>query len=188
MLEIVFSADENRRCGDCTLCCKLLPTKEIEKPANERCPHQKVGKGCTIYHRRPFSCRVWNCRWLVGDDTAELSRPDRAHYVIDIMPDYITIRYDSGKVVDVQVVQIWCDPKFPEAHRDPKLRAYMLRRGAQGIASQVRFDSMRSLLIFPPNMSEDGQWHEKDSRAPEAQLVERTPVDTLQHLATGMRW
>ena len=63
---------EHRNCGDCQLCCKLVPTKEINKPANTRCKHQKVGKGCGIYAQRPFSCMVWNCRWLVNDDTADL--------------------------------------------------------------------------------------------------------------------
>jgi len=50
-----------------------------------------MGKGCAIYAKRPMSCALWNCRWLVNDDTAELSRPDRSPYVIDIMPDYVTV-------------------------------------------------------------------------------------------------
>jgi Putative zinc- or iron-chelating domain len=63
---------------------------DFDKPAGERCPHQRHGKGCAIYARRPFGCRMWNCKWL-GDPegTADLSRPDRAGYVIDVMPDFI---------------------------------------------------------------------------------------------------
>ena len=74
-----------RQCGDCQLCCKLLPVPPLEKKAGQRCQHQKFGKGCTVYHSRagmPMECSIWNCRWLVNDDADELSRPDRVHYVI----------------------------------------------------------------------------------------------------------
>ena len=81
-----------RKCGDCQLCCKLLPTKEIGKVANTRCEHQRTGKGCTIYARRPFSCSSWSCRWLLEDDTADLSRPDRAHYPRRHAPPGETLR------------------------------------------------------------------------------------------------
>src|SRR5215468_3091274 len=95
-----------RKCSGCTLCCKLLPMssasneratriagemvaqglmrldeaasamKEFDKPAGHRCPHQRGGKGCGVYDRRPFGCRMWTCRWLTNDDTADLHRPD----------------------------------------------------------------------------------------------------------------
>src|SRR6476620_5142686 len=129
-LSIKFAdADTTRRCGDCSLCCKLLPTKEINKPAGERCPHQKHGVGCKIYARRPSSCALWSCRWLTSDDTADLRRPDRSRYVIDPIPDYVTLRrHDDGSVMTVEVVQIWCDSKAPDAWRDPALLAYLQRR------------------------------------------------------------
>jgi len=60
----------------------------------------------------PPECAIWNCRWLVNDDTADLPRPDRAHYVIDLMPDFITIRNDeTGENQHIQVVQVSIDPK-----------------------------------------------------------------------------
>lgn len=151
-----------RRCGDCQLCCKLTPIKEMNKPANQRCQHQRVGKGCMIYSQRPFSCQAWNCRWLLNDDTADLRRPDHAHYVIDVMPDYITARNNqTGEEQHCPVLQIWVDPKFPDAHRDPALRAYLLRRGEEGIASIIRFNEADGFVLFPPNMASDGQWHEQ---------------------------
>src|SRR5437660_3422800 len=133
-----MSPKPERQCGDCQLCCKLLPMKggdkpqfsetiaqlvelgimtaadaramepDFYKPAGKRCPHQRHGKGCAIYARRPFGCRFWNCRWLVNDDTAELSRPDRSHYVIDVSPDFVTLRHDdSGEPDVVSVIQVW---------------------------------------------------------------------------------
>jgi hypothetical protein len=148
-----------RQCGSCSLCCRLLPVPPLGKKAGERCEHQKFGKGCAVYHtgKMPDDCRIWNCRWLVGDDTADLSRPDRAHYVIDIMPDHITLQdNETGATTAIQVVQIWIDPARPNAHRDPALRAYLLRRGEQGIAALVRYDNRRAMTLIPPNMIGEG--------------------------------
>jgi hypothetical protein len=157
-----------RQCGDCTLCCKLLPVQDnepwrnapaLDKPAGVRCPHQRH-TGCTIYKTAmPFCCKMWNCRWLVNDDMGDQSRPDRSHLVVDIMPDYITAVQD-GVTHTVQVAQVWCDPKYPDAHRDPAFRRYLRRLGNKGIAAIIRFNSKDCLTIFPPQLCADGQWHE----------------------------
>ena len=181
-----------RQCGDCQLCCKLLPMKrdkypwprvmeitkemiaagfppakfegmtpDFHKPAGERCPHQKHHKRCSIYGNRPFGCRIWNCRWLVEDDTADIRRPDRSHLVIDMMPDFVTLRNnEDGSENRVQVVQVWIDPKFPDAHRDPKFRAYVERRAREGTWTLVRKNSSDGFALIPPCIAEDGQWHE----------------------------
>jgi hypothetical protein len=152
-----------RQCGDCQLCCKLLPVVPLGKGAGEKCRHQKFGKGCSVYHTAamPPECGLWNCRWLVGDDTDELSRPDRSHYVIDVMPDFVTLTHnDTGETQHVEVVQIWIDPKHPEVHREPALRRYMVRRAEQGIAAIVRFDAHKALIVFAPPLSSDRKWHE----------------------------
>jgi hypothetical protein len=148
-----------RQCGDCQLCCRLLPVPPLGKKAGERCQHQKFGKGCAVYHTAamPPECGLWNCQWLTNDDTAGLSRPDRSHYVIDIVPDFMTLQDNAtGQQYKIPVVQIWIDPAHPLAHRDPALRAFLLRRGEQGIAALVRFDNRRAVTIIPPNMIGEG--------------------------------
>jgi len=172
-----------RQCGDCQLCCRLLPVPPLQKKAGQKCEHQKFGKGCAVYlqPRMPLECRVWNCRWLVNDDADELSRPDRSHYVIDVMPDFITLRHnETGAKQAVQVVQIWCDPKHPDAHRDPALRRWLERRAQQNIAALIRFDATKALTVFAPAMSQDGEWHEVTSDAPS----EKT--HTLDELLTAL--
>jgi len=152
-----------RQCGDCQLCCKLLPVPPLGKKAGEKCKHQKFAKGCAVYHRpgMPGECAIWNCRWLVNDDADELSRPDRSHYVIDVMPDFITaLQNETGLKQNIQVVQIWIDPKHPEAHRDPALRRWMVRRAEEGKAAIVRFNTKDTIVIFAPPFDVDGQWHE----------------------------
>jgi hypothetical protein len=85
--------------------------------------------------------------------------------VIDIMPDFVTLRDDAtGRVEHIQVVQIWVDPKFRDAHRDPALRAYLERRAEENIIGLVRWDNEDAIALFPPGFSADGQWHEQTSR------------------------
>jgi hypothetical protein len=155
-----------RACGDCQLCCKLLPVPPLQKGGGETCRFQKFHKGCTVYRKpeMPPECSIWNCRWLVNDDTGDLSRPDRAHYVIDLMPDFITVAPDDGgEPQNIQVVQIWIDPRYPDAHRDPVLRAYLIRRAEQGIAALVRFNPKDAIVIFAPPFDAGGEWHEVKS-------------------------
>jgi hypothetical protein len=155
-----------RQCGDCQLCCKLLPVKTLGKGAGERCRHQRHHKGCAI-HAKLMShvpeCALWNCRWLVNDDMEGMSRPDRAHYCIDLMPDFVTLGDGTGEGQAVEVVQIWCDPNYPEAHRDPGLRAYLLRRAAEGKAAIVRWDNRRAMVVFAPALSANREWNEVET-------------------------
>ena len=152
-----------RQCGECQLCCKLVPVASVSKPAGVACRFQKFHKGCTVYRtaKMPPECAIWNCRWLVNDDAADLSRPDRSHYVLDLMPDFITIKPDDGgEPQHIQVVQIWVDPKHPDAHRDPALRRWLIRRAEQGIAALIRFNERDAWVIFAPPFDKNGEWHE----------------------------
>jgi hypothetical protein len=153
----------NRTCGECTLCCKLVPVAEIGKPAGKRCQHQAHHVGCRVYdtNRMPSSCRLWNCAWLADEQTVNLRRPDRSHYVIDTMPDFVTLQpNDGGPATDIPVLQIWIDPAYPDAHRDPALRAMLDKNHA---AALVRFSSKDAFLLAPPSVANDGKWHEQTS-------------------------
>jgi len=55
-----------RRCGTCSLCCKLAKVDELHKPAGVWCRHCAPGRGgCTIYETRPSVCRNWSCSWIL---------------------------------------------------------------------------------------------------------------------------
>jgi hypothetical protein len=173
-----------RQCGGCTLCCKLLPmsaaTREqardtmaamveaglaplstlfntiddFDKPAGERCPHQRHGKGCAIYEQRPFGCKIWTCRWLTNDDTDELRRPDKAGYVIDVAPDFV--RTDNG--TPVPVIQVWVDPKRRDAYKDPALIKYLKRRFDEGQYVLFRYNASEDCFFA---YFENGEFREK---------------------------
>ena len=167
-----------RACGDCMLCCTLLPVEEFGKAAGERCQFAKFGKGCSIYSRRPGSCALWNCRWLVNDDTAELRRPDRSHYVIDIMPDFVRAVHNTDPSLsrNWEVIQVWVDPKYRDAHRDPMFRRYIDR---QRKCALIRYSSREGFLLAPPSVTGDG-WFEKESGFNEE------PQHTLQQIAAEL--
>lgn len=115
-----------------------------------------------------MSCKFWSCGWLICDDAGDLKRPDRAHYVIDIMPDFITVQNDYSPErpqTQVPVIQIWLDPKYPDAHRDPALRALIASRSEKdGCAALVRTGTdLSTLILFPPALTGDGQWHEREA-------------------------
>lgn len=149
-----------RKCGDCQLCCRLVPVKSLGKKASQRCVHQKHGKGCSIYARLPIDCRLWSCAWLLGKDTQDLRRPDRSRYVIDCMPEYIKVAENgTGIVHKVPCVQVWIDPRSPDAHEDPALRRFLARRGEEGITGLMRMNAHDGFVIWPPAMTSDGQWH-----------------------------
>lgn len=179
-----------RQCGDCQLCCKLLPVRSLAKLAGQRCSHQSHAKGCKVYARLASvspECRLWSCRWLVEDDTADLRRPDRSHYVVDLMPDFVTLRNDeTGELEHIEVVQIWVDPRYPDAHRDPALRAYLERRAKERIIGLVRFGTTEEPLgsdgiaLFPPSLSEGGQWIEKRSNV---RVANHSPEELLRALS-----
>lgn len=83
----------NRHCGDCTACCTVLGVPEENKGRYTPCKHENgavvtadgtvfgadipgVKKGCSIYDKRPKSCRDFKCMWLLGLVRME-ERPDK---------------------------------------------------------------------------------------------------------------
>lgn len=78
----------SRKCGDCTLCCTLTTVPELGKPTNFQCMH--CAKGCSIYERRPQSCRDFQCAWLRGE-MPQWMRPDKVHVMIERKSDHFVL-------------------------------------------------------------------------------------------------
>lgn len=157
-----------RHCGDCQLCCRLLPVIELSKRGNEKCRHQRHHKGCSVYNtiQMPACCKAWNCRWILGDKTEALRRPDRSGYVIDVMPDFVTLRNDlDGSFTHLPVLQVWVDPARSDAWRDDKdFLAYLERLGAEeGMAALIRNGEEEAVFVAPPSINSDGTWYEQAS-------------------------
>ena len=70
---------KTRSCGDCTLCCKLVPVPALKKEANEWCKHCAIGEGCKIYKDRPLDCQAFECFWHAGL-TLEEYKPNKVGF------------------------------------------------------------------------------------------------------------
>lgn len=173
-----------RRCNGCTLCCTLLPVREISKLANTRCTHQRAHKGCAIYGTPavPFACRLWTCRWLVNDDADNLRRPDRAGYVVDVAPDFIRLQQMDGSEKKIEVVQIWVDPKRRNSWRDPALLAWLEQRGHDGILGLVRFDSKEAIVLWPPSITGEIDWVTVSSGVREDEHTAADVADAMREM------
>lgn len=182
-LTLDFEKHTSRSCGSCSLCCKLLPQKELAKPALTRCQHQRHSEhgSCNIYATRPPSCQLWACAWLNNADTGNLSRPDRSHVVVDIMPDVIRIDDGQGNVDDMEALVIWVDPLYPDAWRHPSLLNYFNERAkVHKLAVLVRYGSSEGFVAFPPATTGYDEWIERNSQK---EWVERSAGETVDRLA-----
>ena len=83
--------EQPSKCGSCTLCCKLIGVKELEKPKNEWCEHCNKMEGCSIYDSRPQGCVDYECLWLQSQDKEdpwpEYLRPDKSKVVVQTTTD-----------------------------------------------------------------------------------------------------
>ena len=152
--ELGVTRNTKRSCGDCTLCCRLMPVKDYGKLANEKCRHQRQ-KRCAIYANRPRSCRLWSCAWLADAaiEKFDIPRPDKAHFIIDIQRGHIHI---SGKVVPS--VEIWCDPRRRDAYRHRGLATYLNHVARKGVAALIRYASDEAIVVLAPNLTGTGDF------------------------------
>ena len=103
-MEITPAVRQERSCGTCTLCCKVLTVEELRKPNGQWCPHCIKGRGCAIYSDRPNECRRFQCGYLLWPALGEHWLPARSKLVVAFKPD--------GKEIVVHV-----DPGVPNAWR-----------------------------------------------------------------------
>lgn len=116
-------ADEGRRCGRCTLCCKIMEITELKKPVGSWCSHCDPGKGCRIYQERPDECRTFQCLWLMGEGhLGQEWKPDKSKLVL------VTAHTGNG-------VEIRCDPGYPQAWRKEPFYSKIRQWAAAGRAS-----------------------------------------------------
>ena len=101
-----------RECGDCTMCCKLIGVKEIDKKPNSWCEHCEVGKGCSIYADAPPSCHDFRCLWLDNEEMTDNLRPDKTKVVL-------------GGTTDGNHVVAYVDPARPDAYKTGRMGALL---------------------------------------------------------------
>ena len=89
----------------------------------------------------------------------ELPRPDHAHYVVDVVADEVLM----GNM-PIPAVQVWVDPHFPDAHRCPRLRAFLDQKGNEhGAVAVIRYNESDAFVLIPPSLTGKGWVERRDS-------------------------
>jgi len=149
------AAELGRKCGSCSLCCKVLEIPEIEKPAGRWCKDCKPGHGCAIYEKRPEVCRAFGCQWLVDGSFSAEWAPTRSKMVLRMMPGY-----DGGLALHVVV-----DPSYPNAWRKSPYYEHLKDRSTR-IGVMVCIGTRR-ISLFPPDKEVEFGEYESVVRAPD---------------------
>ncbi len=110
-----------RECGDCTLCCLLLPIPEAKSEHSQLCSH--CNKGCNIYDKRPNMCKEFNCDWLLDETIPEELRPDKCNVIFE----YIN-KYSVLCLVHFNDLNAW--------NREPVMN-YMKKLNSEGISVAI---------------------------------------------------
>lgn len=139
------TAVPGRACGSCSLCCKLVAIKELEKPEGIWCKHCAPGRGgCLIYDSRPPSCQGYYCGWLQSDQFGSEWRPATCKMVISAEGE--------GNRLTVYV-----DPSFPTNwRREPyysQLKQLAIEYAEQQMQLLVRINDRATVLL--PNKEVD---------------------------------
>jgi hypothetical protein len=129
---------EPRRCGTCTLCCKLLTIPAFGNPSGQWCPHCVQGKGCALYPDWPEECRTFFCGYLKWPALGEHWRPSRSKLVVAFKP--------NGMEIVIHV-----DPGVPNAWRTEPFHSEIRNMAAntEGTYSVFVQIGRRIIVIFP---------------------------------------
>src|SRR5271169_6051545 len=114
----------DRQCGDCSLCCKLLPIRAsddktdafpFDKPPGEWCKHCMPGQGCKVWNTGlPRLCQNYACMWKKGL-LPENCKPNKIHAIFD---EHVTEGIPYALAMP--------DLSYPE---HPAIRQLIARRG-----------------------------------------------------------
>jgi hypothetical protein len=132
----------------CTLCCHLVPVKEIGLRSFTRCTMVRTLPswpiGCAIHHTPPRSCRAWSCVWLQNPEWDEALNPERCGVVFDENPDLVRI-----EGVEHPCLQAWVRPGTPEGfwHEQPVL-AVVLAAFDRGLGVLFRLDPQTCCAVW----------------------------------------
>jgi hypothetical protein len=115
----------DRTCGTCTLCCKVYPVAELNKPAGTWCIHLAPGKGCTYREHRPHICHQFFCGWRQDPNLGPEWKPEKSRFVLSVAREYsaVVVTVDPGmplawkKEPYYSRLKVWAERAFLENKR-----------------------------------------------------------------------
>ncbi len=87
----------DRACGDCHMCCKVIPVAEAGKSGFELCGRARHD-GCATYLTRPDACREFFCMWRLDASLDDAWKPSVAGFVLhDPAPFALLVSCDADQ-------------------------------------------------------------------------------------------
>jgi hypothetical protein len=122
-----------RGCGECSVCCKVFPLAEYQKPAQVMCQHCVPGKGCSIYATRHPVCREFACAWLIRGEIGAHWYPLLSKMVLTIPAgtNYIQVSIENGFADNWQKEPYKSDLIKWSSHQPVKINDRANRRAIQ---------------------------------------------------------
>jgi Fe-S-cluster containining protein len=117
-----------RGCGSCSLCCKVLPIQELNKPAGQWCVHSVPGSGCSVHAARPSACRAFFCAWRLDPNLGPEWKPEVSRFVLVADPAH-------------RATMVMVDPGMPLAWKREPYYARLKQ------FSEVSFRQDRKVLV-----------------------------------------
>jgi hypothetical protein len=145
-----------RKCGRCTLCCKLLRIDVFSKPRGIWCKHCDLGRGCRIYQSRPDECRTFLCNYLAIASGKQLYL-DEHWYPADCK---MVLYLEGGNCLAIHV-----DPSRPAAWQcEPyrsQINSWAVDAAADG-QQVIVYVGKRAIAILPDGDEDLGIMEEGD--------------------------
>lgn len=111
-----------RSCAGCTLCCKLMAVRELNKQRDAWCPHCDKKKGCGIYETRPLTCRQFYCAWMTTAELGPHWKPLHSRMVLvhDRTRNWLVVHSDPGRPDAWRSDPYYSDLRAWSAYMTPK--------------------------------------------------------------------
>lgn len=98
------------------------------------------------------------------------------------MPDFITATREGEPSQRIPVVQVWVDPRHPDAYNDPGLRSYLAERAERdGAAALIRYSSHEGFVLFAPAFTGGGWAENRDGVSGKEHTAEEVLAAIPEH-------
>ena len=81
----------------CTMCCKVIGVREINKPRGQGCNRCDIGKGRTVHSMSLAECKAYACRFQFDPELDESWRPSKCGLVVNTDLRRVVVNVDADQ-------------------------------------------------------------------------------------------
>lgn len=113
-----YIKSKTRSCGVCNACCISLTIDEPNffKPVHTSCKYLD-NRRCSIYKKRPKTCKKFNCAWKQGWGHKIKDYPLNSGLFFHVLPDRTPVVSEFGQKID--------SSRIEEMKKDMRVRYFV---------------------------------------------------------------